>query len=324
MARRAGAGEGRLLEQATPSWRSSFRSLLAALLLATQLQPIVGGFVSCTGSCAQLWELPRVQGGPGFAELNAASGFIHTDLVLLAMANTTASLPVAKQIFQLNTLLSSPAGSFAANSLYLGTEPEALYTGPGVPEASCSPHHQSPAAPPPVSQAHLCVTCRCHSQPAEPSGLQRARQLHHAEQHQLLKRSRQLVAQPHVHRASPGFLAAGAAVKAGAGGLQHGAAALRRSRQRLPHTRPQRHSGTPFARAAPALHAQGPYRSVIGGVVVVVGVRAAATAQYRDRPVPRPHSHRHRDSTATAGPRNGPERRAPRFWGVRGPQPRTS
>jgi hypothetical protein len=44
----------------------------------------------------------------------------------------------------------------------------------------------------------------------------------------------------------------------------------------------------------------------------------------RDRPVPRP------PSTATAPPppppppppRNGPKRRAPRFWGVRGPQPR--
>jgi hypothetical protein len=53
-------------------------------------------------------------------------------------------------------------------------------------------------------------------------------------------------------------------------------------------------------------------------MVVVVVVRAAATAQYRDRTA---------TATATAGPRNGPKRRAPRFWGLalvfrrRSPQP---
>ena len=79
----------------SPTWRS----LLVALLLAVQLQPNAAGFMACSGSCAQLWELPRVQGGPGFAELNAAAGFNHTDLVVIS-ANTTANLPVAQQIFQ--------------------------------------------------------------------------------------------------------------------------------------------------------------------------------------------------------------------------------
>ncbi len=47
--------------------------------------------------------------------------------------------------------------------------------------------------------------------------------------------------------------------------------------------------------------------------VVTAEEQQESLRQYRDRTA---------TATATAGPRNGPKRRAPRFWGVRGPQPR--
>ncbi len=101
-----------------------------ALLLLAQLRTIAAAYLACPGSCADLWELPRVQSGPAFAALNAASGLNHTDLIQL-LTDTTADLPFAQQIFRVNTLISGPllAGNESEPMIFLGPTVAGLLLG---------------------------------------------------------------------------------------------------------------------------------------------------------------------------------------------------
>ncbi|PNH06529.1 hypothetical protein TSOC_007100 [Tetrabaena socialis] len=111
---------------AAASW---LRALVLLHCCAINMPAAAATFRGCPGSCAKLWELPRVQSGEAFQQLNAVSGLNHTDLVVIA-ADTTADLPVAQQHFRRNTLISAAtpngSGGGALPGLYLGRQAGAL------------------------------------------------------------------------------------------------------------------------------------------------------------------------------------------------------